>query len=158
MWKWIVSQDHLHVVTTSQDLPLRVWMWKTDRDKGLTLESRYYLLGASHSMSRRHFYPSRKQRREIQSQNVLSTVVINWCSFHVLCLQSIHNVVCDYWSILASVEAVDMKDVLKAYSFNSRASLLPVGGLHRFDSSLHQSLKCLHIYEQWCKVHKIIFT
>ncbi|XP_037540647.1 F-box/WD repeat-containing protein 12 [Nematolebias whitei] len=40
------------VVTASRDLSLRVLTWRSDRDQGLTLESRYHLLGGSHSMSR----------------------------------------------------------------------------------------------------------
>lgn len=79
-----ICVDSFRVVTASRDLSLRVLTWKTDRDKGLTLESRYHLLGGSHSMSRGFSY-----------------------------------VVCDYSTIVASVEAVDGKDVLKAYSFNS---------------------------------------
>ncbi|KAK6307741.1 hypothetical protein J4Q44_G00210120 [Coregonus suidteri] len=79
-----ICVDSFRVVTASRDLSLRVLTWKTDRDKGLTLESRYHLLGGSHSMSR-----------------------------------GFSNVVCDYSTIVASVEAVDGKDVLKAYSFNS---------------------------------------
>ncbi|XP_023846420.1 F-box/WD repeat-containing protein 12 isoform X1 [Salvelinus sp. IW2-2015] len=79
-----ICVDSFRVVTASRDLSLRVLTWKTDRDKGLTLESRYHLLGGSHSMSRGFSY-----------------------------------VACDYSTIVASVEAVDGKDVLKAYSFNS---------------------------------------
>ncbi|XP_022594927.1 F-box/WD repeat-containing protein 12 [Seriola dumerili] len=44
--------DSFRVVTASQDLSLRVLTWKNDRDSGLTLESRYHLLGGSHTMSR----------------------------------------------------------------------------------------------------------
>ncbi|XP_040920664.1 F-box/WD repeat-containing protein 12 [Toxotes jaculatrix] len=44
--------DSFRVVTASQDLSLRVLTWKNDRDNGLTLESRYHLLGGSHTMSR----------------------------------------------------------------------------------------------------------
>ncbi|XP_019732839.1 F-box/WD repeat-containing protein 12 isoform X1 [Hippocampus comes] len=44
--------DSFRVVTASQDLSLRVLTWKRDRDGGLTLESRYHLLGGSHTMSR----------------------------------------------------------------------------------------------------------
>ncbi|XP_040008817.1 F-box/WD repeat-containing protein 12 isoform X1 [Xiphias gladius] len=47
-----ISLDSFRVVTASQDLSLRVLMWKNDRDRGLTLESKYHLLGGSHSMSR----------------------------------------------------------------------------------------------------------
>uniref|UniRef100_A0A673Z4E5 Si:ch73-142c19.1 n=1 Tax=Salmo trutta TaxID=8032 RepID=A0A673Z4E5_SALTR len=79
-----ICVDSFRVVTGSRDLSLRVLTWKTDSNKGLTLESRYHLLGGSHSMSRGFSY-----------------------------------VVCDYSTIVASVEAVDGKDVLKAYSFNS---------------------------------------
>lgn len=45
-------QDSFRVVTASQDLSLRVLTWRNDRDHGLTLESRYHLLGGSHTMSR----------------------------------------------------------------------------------------------------------
>ncbi|XP_010893604.2 F-box/WD repeat-containing protein 12 [Esox lucius] len=79
-----VCVDSFRVVTASQDLSLRVLTWKTDGDGGLMLESRYHLLGGSHTMSR-----------------------------------GFTHVVCDYSSIVASVEAADGKDVLKAYSFNS---------------------------------------
>ncbi|KAL1021502.1 hypothetical protein UPYG_G00014080 [Umbra pygmaea] len=79
-----VCVDSFRVVTASKDLSLRVLTWKTDRDRGLTLDSRYHLLGGSHSLSR-----------------------------------GFTQVVCDYSSIVASVEAVDRKDVLKAYSFSS---------------------------------------
>ncbi|XP_073325460.1 F-box/WD repeat-containing protein 12 [Pagrus major] len=44
--------DSFRVVTASQDLSLRVSTWRNDRDRGLTLESRYHLLGGSHTMSR----------------------------------------------------------------------------------------------------------
>ncbi|KAB5545994.1 hypothetical protein PHYPO_G00067020 [Pangasianodon hypophthalmus] len=79
-----VCVDDFRVVTASQDLSLRVLTWRKDRDKGLTLESQYHLLGGSHTMSR-----------------------------------GFTAVACDYASIVASVEAVNGKDVLKAYIFNS---------------------------------------
>lgn len=44
--------DSFRVVTASQDLSLRVFTWKNDRERGLTLESRYHLLGGSHTMYR----------------------------------------------------------------------------------------------------------
>nr|XP_046253432.1 F-box/WD repeat-containing protein 12 isoform X2 [Scatophagus argus] len=44
--------DSFRVVTASQDLSLRVLTWRNDRDRGLTLESQYHLLGGSHTMSR----------------------------------------------------------------------------------------------------------
>ncbi|XP_034028653.1 F-box/WD repeat-containing protein 12 [Thalassophryne amazonica] len=47
-----VCVDSFRVVTASQDLSLRVLTWRNDRDHGLTLESRYHLLGGSHTMSR----------------------------------------------------------------------------------------------------------
>ncbi|KAK2851615.1 hypothetical protein Q5P01_007891 [Channa striata] len=47
-----ICLDSFRVVTASQDLSLRVLTWKNDRDHGLTLESRYHLLGGSHTMSR----------------------------------------------------------------------------------------------------------
>ncbi|KAI5612040.1 F-box/WD repeat-containing protein 12, partial [Silurus asotus] len=76
--------DDFRVVTASRDLSLRVLTWRRDRDKGLTLETQYQLLGGSHSMSR-----------------------------------GFTAVACDYASIVGSVEAVNGKDVLKAYVFNS---------------------------------------
>ncbi|KAM6978011.1 F-box/WD repeat-containing protein 12 [Aplochiton taeniatus] len=79
-----ICVDSFRVVTASRDLSLRVQTWRTDREKGITLESRYHLLGGSHSMSR-----------------------------------GFTNVACDYSSIVASVEATNGHDVLKAYSFNS---------------------------------------
>ncbi|XP_061120155.1 F-box/WD repeat-containing protein 12 [Syngnathus typhle] len=48
-----ICVDSFRVVTASQDLSLRVLTWKHDRDGGSTLESRYHLLGGSHTMSRR---------------------------------------------------------------------------------------------------------
>ncbi|XP_013880930.1 F-box/WD repeat-containing protein 12 [Austrofundulus limnaeus] len=47
-----ICVDSFRVVTASQDLSLRVLMWRNDRDQGLTLESQYHLLGGSHTMSR----------------------------------------------------------------------------------------------------------
>ncbi|XP_074499973.1 F-box/WD repeat-containing protein 12 [Sebastes fasciatus] len=47
-----ISVDSFRVVTASQDLSLRVLTWRNDRDRGLTLESQYHLLGGSHTMSR----------------------------------------------------------------------------------------------------------
>ncbi|KAF7668083.1 hypothetical protein LDENG_00033940 [Lucifuga dentata] len=47
-----ICVDSFRVVTASQDLSLRVLTWKNDRDRGLTLESRFHLLGGSHTMSR----------------------------------------------------------------------------------------------------------
>ncbi|XP_061650197.1 F-box/WD repeat-containing protein 12 [Phyllopteryx taeniolatus] len=47
-----ICVDSFRVVTASQDLSLHVLTWKHDRDRGLTLESRYQLLGGSHTMSR----------------------------------------------------------------------------------------------------------
>nr|XP_004546211.1 F-box/WD repeat-containing protein 12 [Maylandia zebra] len=47
-----ICVDSFRVVTASKDLSLRVLTWKNDRDYGLTLESRYHLLGGSHTMSR----------------------------------------------------------------------------------------------------------
>uniref|UniRef100_A0A8D3AQ06 Si:ch73-142c19.1 n=1 Tax=Scophthalmus maximus TaxID=52904 RepID=A0A8D3AQ06_SCOMX len=47
-----ICMDSFRVVTASQDLSLRVLTWKNDRDNALTLESRYHLLGGSHTMSR----------------------------------------------------------------------------------------------------------
>lgn len=48
----VILQDSFRVVTASRDLSLRVLTWRNDRDSGLTLESRYHLLGGSHTMSR----------------------------------------------------------------------------------------------------------
>lgn len=48
----LLLQDSFRVVTASRDLSLRVLTWRKDRDHGLTLESRYHLLGGSHTMSR----------------------------------------------------------------------------------------------------------
>lgn len=47
-----ICVDSFRVVTASRDLSLRVLTWRNDRDRGLTLESRYHLLGGSHTMSR----------------------------------------------------------------------------------------------------------
>ncbi|XP_035513463.1 F-box/WD repeat-containing protein 12 [Morone saxatilis] len=47
-----ICVDRFRVATASQDLSLRVLTWRNDRDRGLTLESRYHLLGGSHTMSR----------------------------------------------------------------------------------------------------------
>ncbi|XP_026188732.1 F-box/WD repeat-containing protein 12 isoform X2 [Mastacembelus armatus] len=47
-----ICVDSFRVVTASQDLSLRVLTWRSDRDHGLTLDSRYHLLGGSHTMSR----------------------------------------------------------------------------------------------------------
>ncbi|XP_059189888.1 F-box/WD repeat-containing protein 12 [Centropristis striata] len=47
-----ICVDSFRVVTASKDLSLRVLTWRKDRDQGLTLESRYHLLGGSHTMSR----------------------------------------------------------------------------------------------------------
>ncbi|XP_066528327.1 F-box/WD repeat-containing protein 12 isoform X2 [Hoplias malabaricus] len=44
--------DNFRVVTASRDLSLRVLTWRNDKEKGLTLESQYQLLGGSHTMSR----------------------------------------------------------------------------------------------------------
>ncbi|XP_046896034.1 F-box/WD repeat-containing protein 12 [Hypomesus transpacificus] len=79
-----ICVDSFHVVTASWDLSLRVLTWRRDCNKGLTLDSRYHLLGGSHSMSR-----------------------------------GFTRVVCDYSSIIASTEAVDGRDVLKAYAFSN---------------------------------------
>ncbi|XP_028848587.1 F-box/WD repeat-containing protein 12 [Denticeps clupeoides] len=76
--------DSFRVVTASRDLSLRVLTWRNDGEKGLTLESRYHLLGGSHTMSR-----------------------------------GFSHVACDYASIVGSVESVNGKDALKAYTFNS---------------------------------------
>lgn len=48
----LLVQDSFRVVTASRDLSLRVLTWRNDREGGLTLESRYHLLGGSHTMSR----------------------------------------------------------------------------------------------------------
>uniref|UniRef100_W5N9K8 Si:ch73-142c19.1 n=1 Tax=Lepisosteus oculatus TaxID=7918 RepID=W5N9K8_LEPOC len=79
-----ICADSFRVVTASHDLSLRVLTWKKEKDKNLSLESRYHLLGGSHMYSR-----------------------------------GFTNVACDYASIVASVAAVNGKDVLKAYSFNA---------------------------------------
>lgn len=47
-----ICVDSFRVVTASRDLSMRVFTWKNDRNRGLTLEGRYHLLGGSHSMSR----------------------------------------------------------------------------------------------------------
>lgn len=78
-----VCVDDFRVVTASRDLSLRVLTWRKDREKGVTLESRYQLLGGSQNMSR-----------------------------------GFTAVACDYASIVASVEGVNGKDILKAYVFN----------------------------------------
>ncbi|XP_034393832.1 F-box/WD repeat-containing protein 12 [Cyclopterus lumpus] len=44
--------DDFRVVTASQDLSLRVLTWRSDGGPGSTLESRYHLLGGSHTVSR----------------------------------------------------------------------------------------------------------
>ncbi|KAJ8257218.1 hypothetical protein GJAV_G00183180 [Gymnothorax javanicus] len=76
--------DSFRVVTASRDLSLRVLTWKKQGNKGRTLQSKFQLLGGSHTMSR-----------------------------------GFTKVACDYVSIVASVQSVNGKDVLKAYSFNS---------------------------------------
>lgn len=48
----LLLQDSFRVVTASRDLSLRVLTWRNDSEGGLTLESRYHLLGGSHTMSR----------------------------------------------------------------------------------------------------------
>ncbi|XP_068453293.1 F-box/WD repeat-containing protein 12 [Clinocottus analis] len=48
--------DSFRVVTASQDLSLRVLTWRDDRNRGSTLESRYHLLGGSHTVSRGFTY------------------------------------------------------------------------------------------------------
>ncbi|XP_076023198.1 F-box/WD repeat-containing protein 12 [Genypterus blacodes] len=47
-----ICMDSFRVVTASQDLSLRVLTWRNDKEHGLTLESRYHLLGGSQTMSR----------------------------------------------------------------------------------------------------------
>ncbi|KAM3617540.1 uncharacterized protein V6R79_007729 [Siganus canaliculatus] len=47
-----ICVDSFRVVTASRDLSLRVLTWTKNTDHGLTLESRYHLLGGSHTMSR----------------------------------------------------------------------------------------------------------
>ncbi|XP_037334194.2 F-box/WD repeat-containing protein 12 isoform X2 [Pungitius pungitius] len=44
--------DSFRVVTASQDLSLRVLTWRSDGGPGWTLESKYHLLGGSHTVSR----------------------------------------------------------------------------------------------------------
>lgn len=44
--------DSFRVVTASYDLSLRVFTWKKEQNKDLSLESRYHLLGGSHMFSR----------------------------------------------------------------------------------------------------------
>ncbi|XP_041655489.1 F-box/WD repeat-containing protein 12 [Cheilinus undulatus] len=46
-----ICVDSFRVVTASRDLSLRVLTWRKDGDSGLSLESKYHLLGGSHSMS-----------------------------------------------------------------------------------------------------------
>ncbi|XP_075883089.1 F-box/WD repeat-containing protein 12 isoform X2 [Nelusetta ayraudi] len=46
-----ICVDSFRVLTASRDLSLRVLTWRNDREGGLTLESRYHLLGGSHTMS-----------------------------------------------------------------------------------------------------------
>ncbi|XP_069795888.1 F-box/WD repeat-containing protein 12 isoform X2 [Narcine bancroftii] len=47
-----ISVDPFRVVTSSMDLSLRVYTWKRQPNKGLSLESNYHLLGGSHMRSR----------------------------------------------------------------------------------------------------------
>ncbi|KAM8862534.1 F-box/WD repeat-containing protein 12 isoform 1-T2 [Spinachia spinachia] len=47
-----MSVDSFRVVTASQDLSLRVLIWRSDGGPGWTLESQYHLLGGSHTVSR----------------------------------------------------------------------------------------------------------
>ncbi|KAM9786016.1 F-box/WD repeat-containing protein 12 [Neosynchiropus ocellatus] len=47
-----ICVDSFRVVTASEDLSLRVLTWRRNQDGGLTLESKYHLLGGSHNMSR----------------------------------------------------------------------------------------------------------
>ncbi|MBN3297750.1 FBW12 protein, partial [Amia calva] len=47
-----ICADSFRVVTASQDLSLRVLTWQQLKDKGLSLDSRYHLLGGSHMFSR----------------------------------------------------------------------------------------------------------
>lgn len=110
-----ISQDSFRVVTASQDLSLRVLTWKRDRDGGLTLESRYHLLGGSHTMSRfvltfRYLCSIKWRARMWIGPNVMSVS----CAFRGFSL-----VACDYASIVGSVEGKDGNDVLKAYTFTS---------------------------------------
>ncbi|KPP67765.1 hypothetical protein Z043_113605 [Scleropages formosus] len=44
--------DNFRVVTASRDLSLRVLTWKKDPHGGVSLESRFHLLGGSHTMAR----------------------------------------------------------------------------------------------------------
>lgn len=110
----LLLQDSFRVVTASRDLSLRVLTWRNDSEGGLTLESRYHLLGGSHTMSR----------------SFGLFVSFPFCisgSFHVvqsprschLFFSGFTHVACDYSSLVASAEGKDGKDVLKAYSFTS---------------------------------------
>lgn len=102
-------QDSFRVVTASRDLSLRVLTWRND---GATLESRYHLLGGSHTMAR--------YDRALLWLN--SPILFYASSSERLpppCSRGFTHVACDYSSIVASTEGKDGKDVLKAYRFTS---------------------------------------
>lgn len=96
-------------MTASRDLSLRVLTW---RNGGVTLESRYHLLGGSHTMARYD-----------RALLWLNSPIIFYASsserLPLLCSRGFTHVACDYSSIVASTEGKDGKDVLKVYYFTS---------------------------------------
>lgn len=107
-------QDSFRVVTASRDLSLRVLTWRND--DVVALESRYHLLGGSHTMS-----------RYCRFHVLLWLNCLNIYTFFFFCIlirmssssSGFSHVACDYSSIVASTEGKDGKDVLKAYCFTS---------------------------------------
>ncbi|XP_061544696.1 F-box/WD repeat-containing protein 12 isoform X2 [Phycodurus eques] len=144
-----ICVDSFRVVTASQDLSLHVLTWKHDRDRGLTLESRYQLLGGSHTMSRCvltfRYLCTIKYRPEyvLALMLLLCSHTMSRCvlTFRYLCtikyrpeyvlalmlllcsvtfaFRGFSHISCDYCSIVGSVEGKDGKDILKAYTFTA---------------------------------------
>ncbi len=101
------------MVTASRDLSLSVLTWKNDPEHGLTLESRYHLLGGSFTRSR-----YRVIAYTVTVQFYMHRVLMDKLTVFIYICRGFTNIACDYSSIVASVESVDGNDVLKAYTFD----------------------------------------
>lgn len=116
-WVVLTLQDSFRVVTASRDLSLRVLTWRNAPEHGLTLESQYQLLGGSFTRSR--YSVITRTNKWCSHVLYFDRYFVNWLFSYFFSLsRGFTNVACDYSSIVASVESLDGKDVLKAYTFD----------------------------------------
>lgn len=145
----LILQDSFRVVTASRDLSLRVLTWRNDPEHGLTLASQYHLLGGS--LTRSRYSIITHTGKWCLLAPCFDSYFANWL-FSFKCIsRGFTRVACDYSSIVASVDSLDGKDVLKAYTFDfwPRNHQLYSDLLHSLTRSMFSMIAQKMLLHEW---------